>query len=93
MKRAVAATYEQHYNVLTNTKLVTQKNKLLSWILYRLTYWSTNHHFSKHVMDTILNWISFDQEATCDCLQAEGFEFFADTITMKEKEVRNLAES
>jgi hypothetical protein len=45
------------------------------------------------VMDTILSWIGFDQEATRNRLQAEGFESFADILAMKEKDVRDLAES
>ncbi len=45
------------------------------------------------VMDTILEWIGFDQEATRNRLQAEGFESFEDVLAMKEKDVRDLAES
>jgi hypothetical protein len=45
------------------------------------------------VTDTILSWIGFDQEATRNRLQAEGFESFADILAMKEKDVRDLAES
>ena len=45
------------------------------------------------VMDIILTWIGFDQEATRNRLQAEGFESFSDVLAMKEKDVRDLAES
>ena len=44
-------------------------------------------------MDTILGWIGFDQPATRDRIREEGFETFADLATMKEKDVRDLAES
>jgi hypothetical protein len=45
------------------------------------------------VMDTILEWIGFDQEATRTRIREEGFETFADLATMKEKDIRDLAES
>ena len=46
------------------------------------------------VMDTILSWIGFDQEATCERIRAEqGFRSFSDLMPMKEKDVRDLAES
>jgi hypothetical protein len=46
------------------------------------------------VMDTILGcWIGFDQVATRDRIREEGFETFADLATMKEKDIRDLAES
>jgi hypothetical protein len=45
------------------------------------------------VMDTVLMWIGFDQEATRDRLRKEGFESFGDLATMKEKDIRDLAES
>ena len=45
------------------------------------------------VMDTVLLWIGFDQEATRDRLREEGFESFGDLATMKEKDIRDLAES
>jgi hypothetical protein len=45
------------------------------------------------VMNTILDWIGFDQQATRDRIREEGFETFADLATMKVKDVRNLAES
>jgi hypothetical protein len=44
-------------------------------------------------MDTILGWIGFDQAATRDRIREEGFEMFADLATMKEKDIRDLAES
>ena len=45
------------------------------------------------VMDTILTWIGFDQEATRVRIREEGFDTFADLATMKEKDIRDLAES
>lgn len=45
------------------------------------------------VMDIILSWIGFDQEATRARIREEGFETFADLATMKEKDIRDLAES
>lgn len=45
------------------------------------------------VMDMILEWIGFNQEATRACIREEGFETFADLATMKEKDIRDLAES
>ena len=45
------------------------------------------------IMDTILTWIGFEQEAPCNRLQEEGFESFTDVLAMKEKDVRDLAES
>jgi hypothetical protein len=45
------------------------------------------------VMDTILEWIGFDQEATRTRIRDEGFDTFADLATMKEKDIRDLAES
>ena len=45
------------------------------------------------VMDTVLTWIGFDQEATRARIRAEGFDTFADLATMKEKDIRDLAES
>ena len=45
------------------------------------------------VMDTILEWIGFDQEATRDRIREEGFETFADLAMMKWKDIRDLAES
>ena len=44
-------------------------------------------------MDTILQWIGFDQEATCTRIRDEGFDTFADLATIKEKDIRDLAES
>lgn len=45
------------------------------------------------VMDMILEWIGFNQEATHACIREEVFETFADLATMKEKDIRDLAES
>lgn len=45
------------------------------------------------VMDTNLTWIGFEQEATRQLLLEEGFESFADVLAMKEKDVRDLADS
>lgn len=46
------------------------------------------------VMDTILNWIGFEQqEATRERIREEGFASFADLMPMKEKDIRDLAES
>ena len=45
------------------------------------------------VMDTILSWIGFEQDATRECLLEEGFESFANVLAMKEKDVRDLADS
>jgi hypothetical protein len=43
------------------------------------------------IMDTILTWIGFDQEATRIRLREEGFDSFEDVLIMKEKDVRDLA--
>ena len=46
------------------------------------------------VMDTILTWIGFDQQATCDRICEEGFgRDFADLMSTKEKDISALAES
>jgi hypothetical protein len=45
------------------------------------------------VMDTVLTWIGFDQENTRNRIREEGFESFDDLATMKEKDIRDLAES
>ena len=45
------------------------------------------------VMDTILSWIGFDQEATRERIRAEGFTSLSDLMPMKEKDVRHLAKS
>ena len=45
------------------------------------------------VMDTILTWIGFEQEATRELLLEEGFESFVDVLAMREKDVRDLADS
>jgi hypothetical protein len=44
-------------------------------------------------MDLALTWIGFDNEATRDRIQDEGFASFDDLKSMKEKDVRDLAES
>jgi hypothetical protein len=46
-----------------------------------------------HVMDIVLAWIGFDQQATRDRIREEGFETFDDLVGMKEKDIRDLAES
>ena len=45
------------------------------------------------MMDTILEWIGFEQEATRTRIREEGFDTFADLATMKEKDICDLAES
>ena len=45
------------------------------------------------VMDMILAWTGFDQVATRTRIRDEGFDTFADVATMKEKDIRDLAES
>ena len=45
------------------------------------------------IMDVILGWIGFDQVATRDRIREEGFETFDDLSNMKEKDIRDLAES
>jgi hypothetical protein len=45
------------------------------------------------IMDTILSWIGFEQEATRERIREEGFASFADLMPMKEKDIRDLAES
>ena len=45
------------------------------------------------VMDTVLVWVGFERQATRDRLREEGFESFTDLATMKEKDIRDLAES
>jgi hypothetical protein len=45
------------------------------------------------VMDMILAWTGFDQVATRTRIRDEGFDTFADLATMKEKDIRDLAES
>ena len=44
-------------------------------------------------MELALTWIGFDAEATRDCIQIEGFASFDNLKSMKEKDVRDLAES
>ena len=45
------------------------------------------------VMDTILTWIGFDNQATRERIRAEGLGSFSDLMPMKEKDIRDLAES
>jgi hypothetical protein len=45
------------------------------------------------VMDVILEWIGFDQDAPRDRIREEGFETFDDLVNMKEKDICDLAES
>jgi hypothetical protein len=45
------------------------------------------------VIDTILSWIGFDQEATHERIRAEGFTSFSDLMPMKEKDICHLAKS
>jgi hypothetical protein len=44
-------------------------------------------------MDTVLQWIGFENDATRDRLRTEGISTFDDLKTMKEKDIRDLAES
>ena len=44
-------------------------------------------------MDTALRWIGFDNIGTCERLRNEGLSTFGDLKSMKEKDIRNLAES
>jgi hypothetical protein len=48
---------------------------------------------SPPMMDTILEWIGFEQEVTRTRIREEGFDTFADLATMKEKDICDLAES
>jgi hypothetical protein len=45
------------------------------------------------IMDTVLTWIGFDADATRERIRAEGFDTFDDLATLKEKDIRDLAES
>lgn len=45
------------------------------------------------VMDTVLQWVGFDNVGTRDRLRSEGLSTFDDLKTMKEKDIRDLAES
>ena len=45
------------------------------------------------VMDTVLTWIGFDQQATRDRIREEGFGNFTDLMSTKEKDIHSLAES
>ena len=44
-------------------------------------------------MDTALQWVGFENENTRERLRSEGFESFDDLKSMKEKDIRDLAES
>ena len=44
-------------------------------------------------MDLALQWIGFDNEATRNRLRIEGFDAFSDLQSMREKDIRDLAES
>ena len=44
-------------------------------------------------MDTALQWIGFDAQATRDRLKVKGFNAFDDLRALKEKDIRDLAES
>ena len=44
-------------------------------------------------MDLALEWIGFENEGTRERIQVEGFGTFVDLATMKEKDIRDLAES
>jgi hypothetical protein len=44
-------------------------------------------------MGLALQWIGFDNEATRERIQVEGFGTFEDLATMKEKDIRDLSES
>ena len=46
-----------------------------------------------NVMDTALTWIGFANQATRNRIQLEGFGSFDDLKSMKEKDIRDLAES
>lgn len=46
-----------------------------------------------NAMDTALQWIGFENAATRDRLRVEGFDSFDDLKPMKEKDIRDLAES
>jgi hypothetical protein len=45
------------------------------------------------VMDSVLAWIEFDQDATRARIRAEALDTFTDLATMKEKDIRDLAKS
>jgi len=44
-------------------------------------------------MDLALQWIGFDNEATRERLRIEGFDSFSELQSMREKDIRDLAES
>ena len=46
-----------------------------------------------NAMDQALIWIGFDNDATRERIQVEGFALFDDLKSMKEKDVRDFAES
>ena len=46
-----------------------------------------------HPMDLILTWIGFDQAPIRERIRTEGFESFEDLLAMKEKDIRDLADS
>jgi hypothetical protein len=47
-----------------------------------------------HEMDLALEWIGFENEGTRERIQVEGFLVtFVDLATMKENDIRDLAES
>ena len=46
-----------------------------------------------HPMDLILTWIGFDLAPIRERIRTEGFESFEDLLAMKEKDIRDLADS
>jgi hypothetical protein len=44
-------------------------------------------------MDTVLQWVGFENDGTRERLRNEGLSTFGDLKTMKEKDIRDLAES
>jgi hypothetical protein len=55
-------------------------------------YWTRCRSAGRWTTSTRLTWIGFDQEATRIRLREEGFESFTDILTLKEKDVCDLAE-
>jgi hypothetical protein len=51
------------------------------------------HLVAPPVIDTILTWIGFDQQATRDSIREEGFGNFTDLMSTKEKDISTLADS
>jgi hypothetical protein len=45
------------------------------------------------IVDTVLTWIGFNIYITRDHIRADGFDTFDNLATMKENDIRNLAES